>query len=90
MEISTTTIQGKTGLQIEALIIEAVKSGVTNFTSDLPLDIFDPSLIGSTQIDADGSPYTDLSGFNVGEWDRSDDGFEAMIDDLEELRKLNV
>jgi hypothetical protein len=69
MEISTKTIANKTGLEIEALIIAAVKSGVTNFTSDLPLDIFDPSLIGTIQIDADGTWYEDNSGFNVGEWD---------------------
>ena len=68
MEISTTTIQGKTGLEIEALIREAYESGERNFTTDLPTDIFDPSSIGSTQWDADGTPCTDW-GFNVGGWD---------------------
>ena len=68
MEISTTTMAGKTGLQIEALIKEAYEQGERVFTSDLPLDIFDPALIGSTQWSGEGDPCT-FWGFNVGEWD---------------------
>lgn len=68
MEISTKTMAGKTGLQIEALIKEAYESGERNFTSDLPKDLFDPSSIGSTQWGGEGTPCIDW-GFNVGEWD---------------------